>query len=347
MSIRLAGLALLTALAAACAAGPAPAPAPPSEWSQPALRDLESYAQAQGTTGLLIIQRGRTVLERNWPAAEAGFRADFTHGSSREGALLEDVASQQKSFVALLVGVAVDKGLLDVERPVSDYLPAGWSKADPDQEMRIKVRHLLEMNSGLDAALRPVAEPGERFFYNTPAYAKLKDVLERASGQTLDAITRDWLTKPAGMADTAWRQRPAAFAGVGNPTGLVTTPRDVARMGDLVLNRGLAADGGRVISLAQLDAIFRPTVTNPGYGRLWWLNSGAWWAGPGPEAARREGAYIPGAPADLIAAMGAQDRILYVVPSLQLVVVRLGRAASDRTFDRELWRRVAAALAAS
>ena len=45
------------------------------------------------------------------------------------------------------------------------------------------------------------------------------------------------------MKDTSWRKRPGAFADVGNPTGLVTTPRDIARMGQLVLDGGKAADG--------------------------------------------------------------------------------------------------------
>ena len=44
----------------------------------------------------------------------------------------------------------------------------------------------------------------------------------------------DWLTAPAGMKDTAWRKRPAAFADVGNPTGLVTTPRDTDRFGQIM-----------------------------------------------------------------------------------------------------------------
>jgi CubicO group peptidase (beta-lactamase class C family) len=74
------------------------------------------------------------------------------------------------------------------------------------------------------------------------------------------------------MKDTAWRKRPAALASVGNDTGLVTTPRDVARFGLMVLHGGVAEDGVRVVSQAQLQALFTRSVTNPAYGRLWWLN---------------------------------------------------------------------------
>ena len=58
------------------------------------------------------------------------------------------------------------------------------------------------------------------------------------------------------MQDTAWRKRPAAMADVGNPTGLVTSPRDVARFGQMVLDAGRAADGRRVVSQAGLAALF-------------------------------------------------------------------------------------------
>jgi len=67
--------------------------------------------------------------------------------------------------------------------------------------------------------------------YNTPAYALMKPVLEAATKETLDGITQGWLARPAAMFDTAWRKRPAQLADVGNPTGLVTTPGDIARMG--------------------------------------------------------------------------------------------------------------------
>ena len=83
--------------------------------------DLLSEAQSQKTTGFLVVQGGKTVVEKNWPApADAQFGA-FAYETTAEGALLEDVASQQKSFVAMLAAIAEDKGLLDASRPVSAY----------------------------------------------------------------------------------------------------------------------------------------------------------------------------------------------------------------------------------
>ena len=329
------------ALAAAFALLPSLAGAQPA----PAMQAVLDYAQGQKTTGVLVIRDRKVVVERNWPApadARPGFKAMARYGTSADGALLEDVASQQKSFVAVLVAIAVEKGLLDVGKPVSAYVGAGWSKATPEQEAKIRVIDVLTMSSGLKEDFTYGAPAGTVFLYNTPVYAVTKRVLTAATRQPLDTITRDWLTAPLGMKDTAWRQRPAAMADVGNPTGLVTTPRDVARFGQMVLDGGKAADGRRVVSEAALKTLFARSATNPAYGRLWWLNGSDYTIRP--LARRTEGPLIPAAPADLVAALGALDRKLYVVPSLKLIVVRMGDAAPDKDFDQQLWLRLAATL---
>jgi CubicO group peptidase (beta-lactamase class C family) len=332
-----AGAAALAGLARPLAAAQ---PAAPSG----AMQDVLDYVQAQKTTGFLVVQDRRTLVEKNWPApaGDARFR-NFAYETTRDGALLEDVASQQKSFVSMLVGAAVDRGLLDVAAPVSHYIGAGWSKAAPAQEAAIRIADVLTMSSGLTEGFAYAAPPGSVFLYNTPVYAITKQVLAAAAKQPLETITRDWLTAPAGMGDTSWRKRPAAFADVGNPTGLVTSPRDTARLGQIVLDGGKAADGRRIVSPAQMQAMFARSATNPAYGRLWWLNGSGFTIRP--PANRLEGPLIPAAPADLVAALGALDRKLYVAPSRKLVVVRMGPAAPDRGFDQQLWLRLMKALA--
>jgi CubicO group peptidase (beta-lactamase class C family) len=309
-----------------------------------ALQGVLNYVADQKTTGFLIVRDGRTLVEKNWPApADAPqFRA-FSYETTPDGALLEDVASQQKSFVSMLVAVAIDRGLIDVDRPVSDYIGAGWSKASPEQERAIRVIHVLTMSSGLGEPFDVQAPPGTVFFYNTPVYAVTKRILAAAAKQPLETLTRDWLTAPAGMTNTAWRKRPAALADVGNPTGLVTCPRDVARFGQIVLDGGKAQDGRRIVSEAALKAMFARSPTNPAYGRLWWLNGSTETARAGGR--RTPGPLIPAAPADLVAALGALDRKLYVVPSEKLVVVRMGMTTPDRDFDQQLWLRLSKALA--
>lgn len=326
------------AVAAALAAAPAIAA------ETPAMQAVLDYAQSQKTTGFLIVRDRKVLVERNWPVpAQAGMFRMMVYETTPDGALLEDVASQQKSFVSVLIAIAADKGLIDVERPVSDYVGAGWSKATPDQEKAIRVIHLLNMSSGLNDDFTYAAPVGTLFHYNTPAYAVTKRILAAAAKLPLETLTVEWLTKPAGMSNTAWRKRPTAMADVGNPTGLVTSPRDTARFGQIVLDGGKTQDGTRIVSEAGLKAMFERSATNPAYGRLWWLNGGA--ETVRSAGVRTNGPLIPAAPADLVAALGALDRRLYIVPSQKLVIVRMGQAAPDKDFDQQLWLRLSKALA--
>ena len=309
-----------------------------------AMQPVLDYVRGQKTTGFLVIQDRKTVVEQNWGApANTPLFKNFTYETTSDGALLEDVASQQKSFVSMLAAVAIDRGLLDISRPVADIIGPGWSKATREQEAGIRVIDVLSMSSGLQTDFTYQAPPGSVFLYNTPVYAITKRILAAAARQPLENITLDWLTAPAGMSNTSWRKRPDVFGDVGNPTGLVTSPRDTAKFGQIVLDQGRAADGKRIVSETQLNAMFSRSSTNPAYGRLWWLNGSAFTIKP--LATRVDGPLIPAAPPDLVAALGALDRKLYIVPSRKLLVVRMGAAAADKDFDQQLWVRLMKALA--
>jgi len=303
------------------------------------------YVQSQKTTGFVIWREGKPLVARNWPLppSEEQFRRTLAYETLPDGELLEDIASQQKSFVSFLVAVAIDKGLIDVEKPVSAYVGRGWSKATPEQEVAIRVIDVLNMSSGLTTQFTYAAPPATHFLYNTPVYAITKQVLAAAAHQSLDDITRDWLTKPGGLTHTTWRKRPEAMGDVGNPTGLITSPSDTARFGQIILDGGRAASGRRLVSEASFRAMFARSPTNPGYGRLWWLNGSAYYI-HNPDR-RVEGPIVPAAPTDLIAAWGANDRKLHIVPSLKLVVVRMGPPTPDRDFEQQLWLRLGPALA--
>jgi CubicO group peptidase (beta-lactamase class C family) len=314
-----------------------------AEGPSPALTRLLDYLQKQNTTGFLVIRDGKTLVEQNWPApTDNRMFANFVYERTADGALLEDTASQQKSFIAVLMAIAIDKGLIEVDKPVSDVIGKGWSRASPEQEERIRIVDLLTMTSGLDEKFGYESPAGTAFFYNTPVYAVTKRILAVASKQSLETLTQAWLTGPLGMTDTAWRKRPPALASVGNDTGLVTSPRDTARFGLMILNGGVAENGTRVVSDKSFKAMFARTATNPAYGQLWWLNGGAY--AMRALAGRKDGPRVAAAPADMVAAYGAFERRLYVVPSLKLVVVRLGAAAPDRQFDEQLWARLTEAL---
>jgi CubicO group peptidase (beta-lactamase class C family) len=182
------------------------------------------------------------------------------------------------------------------------------------------------MTSGLDESLRFQAPPGALWRYNNEAYHRLHPTLEAATGRSLARFSREALFAPTGMAGARWELRgdqDDAAQGPPKP-GLVLTPRDMARFGLLVLARTRWASRPPLVDPAYLRAALSPSQTlNPSYGYLWWLNGRrSFLLGDDPRP--RQGPIVPTAPADLVAAMGAQDQRIYVVPSLDLVVARQG-----------------------
>lgn len=302
-----------------------------------ALLDL---ARSTATTGLVVTRGGRVLLDVDLPLPDD---VTFPPGVRRvvqpDGRSREDVASAQKSVVSVLVTVATSRGLLDLDAPVTEQLGAGWSRAEPQHERAISLRHLMSMTSGLDDVLASVAAPGQVWDYNLgAAYHLVKRVLVAAAGTDLDALTRAWLLEPLGLTDTAWlhREVPSDLPPAARPyacypdgaafEGLMTTARDLATFGEAVLAalRGERTDSGLAVDTALLRTALSPSSTlNPAYGLLWWVNGRDWHLTP-KDPQRREGWLVPAAPADLVAALGMLGRSVHVVPSLDLVVVRLG-----------------------
>jgi CubicO group peptidase (beta-lactamase class C family) len=294
-------------------------------WDSHALEDAFAYARQVNSSGVVIVYNGRILAERYWQPADAP-----RVGSTGEGWAIEDVASLQKSVISLMVGIAVERGLLDRNAPVSKYLGAGWSKAPADAEARITINHLLTMTSGLTESLQFEAAVGTRWFYNTPAYSRLIRVLASVTHKEPNDYTAEWLTNRLGMKDTRWVMREGAADGE-NPYGLATTARDLARIGILVLAGGTWR-GDRIINEGYVREMVQPSQSlNPSYGLLWYSNRLV------PQNVTPN-LNVPVAPADMVYGQGGGERRIYVVPSQRLVVTRLGAPAP--TLDAELWARL-------
>ncbi len=264
-------------------------------WDPAGLEDFVNLVGERATESLLVLLDGRVLTERDF-----GVEPD----SQR------DVASCQKSVIGLLVVMARDRGLLDLTDPVTDHLGAGWSNAPADEESLVTVRQLLTMTSGLDDDLRRAAMPGRRWYYNNNAYYVLRHLLEQVTATGIDDLSRDWLWAPVGISDASWYERPGSRDPKGRPvSGLRMHTRDMARLGLLVARSG-EWDGTRVVAGASIDEALEPSQElNPAYGYLWWLAGGR----------------VPGAPADVVAALGRGDQKLFVSRSTGLVAARLGQ----------------------
>ncbi|MCZ6674544.1 MAG: serine hydrolase, partial [Verrucomicrobia bacterium] len=144
-------------------------------WDQSKLDELLTFAGEQRSSGVLILQNGKILAEQYWPPEKyddgEGKFSRRLHGSVAYGSTIEDVASAQKSIAALIVGITQEKGLLSLKDPVHKHLGVGWSRATPEQEAKITVKHLISMSSGLKDDLTFEAPAGTRWRYNTTAYS--------------------------------------------------------------------------------------------------------------------------------------------------------------------------------
>ena len=307
-------------------------------WNVTALDAALDYARTAHSSSVVILLNGRILAEREWDVDGPARYARMRIGKTGAGRVIEDVASAQKSLVAFLAGVAEGRHQLDLSAPVDRYLGAGWSKADRAAESAITVRHLMTMTSGLNDSLTYLQPAGRVWQYNTGAYSRMIGVIEKAVGTDIQTFTHDVLTGPTGMADSQWLPRPwSAGNDAANSIGLATTGHDLARFGLLILAGGKWDGKDLMHNPGYLARMLTPSQgLNPSYGLLWWLNGQQRFQLAG-SAAQQPGSLIPAAPRDLVAAQGALDRKCYVVPSLGLVVTRLGDQTGE-AFNNEFWK---------
>ena len=291
-------------------------------WDTTAWAALDAFLAASGTDGFLVLQGGRILLERYY----GGWGIHSTRPAF----------SVTKSITATQIGTLQAAGLLSIDDPVTQYVGSGWSNATPAQEMSISIRHLLTMTSGLDDTLFPISAPGATWYYSTEVYRELLDVIEGASGATRRQVARVLLLRPIGMHDTRYE-----------PGGefMLSSTRDLARFALLISREGVWESTTVLPDKAYLDEMLEPSQSlNLAYGLLWWLNGQASWTTP--DGTMGTGTFIPSAPDDMVMALGALDQKVYIVPSMDLIVVRQGGSGggAQGSYDEALWSLIKPAM---
>jgi len=237
-----------------------------------------------------------------------------------------DTRSVGKSVTALVVGIAVDQGLLRLDTRLTDVFP----EHEPKREIRLV--HLLGMSSGLDAfddgGTSPgnedvyqsgisdwlahvledvpiVFEPGTKLVYASANYLLAGAMIDRKTDNLIDFAEKH-LFAPLGITDDTWFLTPQQRAyGAG---GIRLTPRDLAKLGVLVRDKGVWK-GRRVISENWIE-----TMTTPRFeGTLWGKNYGLGWY--------RHREVIGEETLEVISAAGNGGQRIWVVPELDAVVV--------------------------
>ncbi len=296
------------------------APWPTGDWteSSPAaqgmsasvLRSAFEYAFAHGARSVVVIRNGYLVGEH--------------YGGSWGPSTRQQAFSVSKSFTSALMGMLIDDGVIGgVDELVADFVPE-W---DDPSHGAVTMGHLLSMDSGLQynlltdpllfvsrnqnayaVGLPMEHDPGTKWVYHNAACQVPSEIILNATGMQAAHFAAARLGRVIGMWNTTWDTDRA-----GNTLtymGIISSSRELAKFGYLFLRGGIW-DGRQIISADYVRRATTPSQDlNPFYGYLWWLNTG--------------GLALPDVPDDAYAALGFEEKRIYVVPSLDLVAVRLG-----------------------
>lgn len=321
-----------------------------------ALAAAAAWAQSQNSTALLVARDGKLVFERYW------------QGSGRD--TRSNPQSMSKTVLALLVGIAIDRGVIgSVDDPIERYITE-W-RGQP--RGKITLQQMLWMASGLEQgddgygyamtrdnpivrhslgsdftrlllSLEPVGAAGESFDYNNQVNQLLGLALERASGRDYEALLSEWLWRPLGLADAAM---PLDREGgmVLTSCCIISRPIDWLRIGGLFVTGG-RFNGSQVVSKAWLEEMRQPSPAYRGYGYQLWIGD-----------QQVGGERPPGVPLvpwqsevfvapEVIVLHGHGGQRTYVMPDWGIVIVRAARdwpdAWDDAVLPNVIWRATAA-----
>ena len=304
-------------------------------WNTDAEQELQDLLVEKSTKAFIILKDGKIAVE--W------YFDDHDQNTSWYW------ASAGKTLTAFTLGLAQEEGLLNIEGTSSDYLGEGWTSLTTEKENLITIWHQLTMTSGMDDSefdcvtpecLTYLADAGTRWAYHNGPYTLLQSVVSNASDMGWTDYFNSRLRDRIGM-NGFW------FSTSGTNNVYFSTARSMARFGLLNLNNGVW-DGETILADTDYLSAMKNTSQslNKSYGYLWWLNGKESYRGPGLQI-EFEGMLIPNAPNDLYAGLGKNDQKLYIVPSQNLVIVRMGEDAGENSlglssFDNQLWGKLSA-----
>lgn len=304
------------------------------------LEDMSLWAEAHETYALIVVHKGELLLERYWYETDPD--------------MLTNGRALTRSVTPMVLGFAVSEGALKLDDPIGTYIHE-W-KDDPRGQ--ITVHQLAQNASGLEVAEQmgvdrilgnkdlclvycgdvvraalayaQTSPPGSRFDVAQENMQLLALVIERAMGRAIQDILSDRIWTHIGASDATFQlDRPDGVARV--MCCMRALPRDWARLGLLLLNDG-KWQGRQVLPTGWAEVMSSPSPTNPNFGTGLWIGS--------PYTPMRT--YFEGKPGvvpqsepfladDVVFMEGGGFRTVYIVPTEDLVIMRLGRY--DATWD--------------
>jgi CubicO group peptidase (beta-lactamase class C family) len=305
---------------------------------------VQTFAQGSSNRHSLLVERQGTLVVDAYRTGSD--RTTYSLWASRtefDRDTLHDVRSITKSVVAILWGIAEGAGTMPLaETPILDLLPELAHLHGSGRE-RITVEHMLCMRSGLDwdesggygrwgndergllwrtdraryVMEKPlVRSPGVLFNYNGGVTSVLGIALEARTGSDLQDYARQKLLEPLGIRTWEWvtdlRGRTRAY------TGLRLRPRDLARVGRVMLDRGRWQDR-QVIPESWVRTLLARCSEKGEFGHHWWYGN----------------VFVRGKEVSWHGALGNGGQRLFIVPSLDMVVVMTAGAYNDASIGRE------------
>jgi CubicO group peptidase (beta-lactamase class C family) len=302
------------------------------------------YSESKRGVSMLVMQNGRTIFEH------------YANGGSASGRW--PIFSGTKSFWGIAVLAAVREGLFKLDDFVSDTITE-W-KSDP-RKSRITIRQLLSQTDGIEGASRLqrasirdrntmairlpiVVEPGSAFIYGPSHLQIFSELLRRKlKGRGITAYFEGHVSNRLGLRHLNYKKDAR-----GSPllaTGFELTAREWARLGELVLSHGNYR-GRQIVPADSFRQAFSGSEANPSYGLTFWLNRQApdgrevdmermldlqW-----QSANWRDVCICKDAPPDMVVALGSGYQRLFIIPSMNALIVRQGSNAkfSDAHFLR-------------
>lgn len=274
---------------------------------------LYAFLDTNNTKAFILLKDGKIVLEKYF-------------GTHTQNSLWQ-WASAGKTITAFMVGVAQQEGYLSINDTTATYLGKGWTNCTPEQEEKITILNQLTMTSGLDDGVTDPfctdvnclvykANAGSRWAYHNGPYTLLDGVIENATQQSLNSYTTQKLKNPTGIT--------GGFVPVGYNNVYFSNARSMARFGLLILNKG-NWNGNQILTDTDYynQMISTSQTINKSYGYLWWLNGKQNFMVPSSQIVF-PGFVAPNAPADMISAMGKGGQFLNVIPSQNMVWIRMG-----------------------
>ncbi len=287
-------------------------------WDSTKAEPLFDLLQQKNTKAFLLLKDGKIVIEKYFD--------NFTQDS------IWYWASAGKSLTAFLVGLARQEGYLSIDDKTSKYLGNNWTSLTAEKESLITVRHQLTMTTGLDdnvsdsfctlpECLVYKADAGTRWAYHTALYTLLDGVIENSTGQSVNQYFTSKIRVKTGIV--------GLYLKSGYNNVFFSSARSMARFGLLILNKGIW-NGNPILTDTNYfnNMINTSQQFNKSYGYLWWLNGKDSYMIPQSQIVF-PGFLCKDAPADMFAALGKNGQLLNIVPSKNIIFVRLGNAPDN------------------